>query len=126
MGEAGLELAAAHLLVARVAFGTAAATRDKGHGDAASGPPAPHLAAGGHDHARERLSIAAGLVVQDWRRLHLRGSPGLLLPSPAGIPCGLLLLTSPYESPMKLALPLLIIGFAVYGVRTKSGGRRDA
>ena len=62
------------------------------------------------------LTIAAGVVVQDWRHVQLRGSLGLLLPSLAGIPCGLLLLASPYQSPVKLALALLIIAFAVYGL----------
>ncbi|MDE2120465.1 MAG: sulfite exporter TauE/SafE family protein [Betaproteobacteria bacterium] len=62
------------------------------------------------------VTIAAGVVAQDWRHVHVRGSLGLLLPSLAGIPCGLWLLASPYQSGVKLALALLIIGFAVYGL----------
>ena len=62
------------------------------------------------------VTIAASVVVQDWRHVQLRGSLGLLLPSLAGIPCGLLLLSSPYQSTLKLALALLIIAFAAYGL----------
>jgi uncharacterized membrane protein YfcA len=62
------------------------------------------------------ITIAASVVAQDWRHVHLRGSLGLLLPSLAGIPCGLWLLASPYQLPVKLGLALLIIAFAAYGL----------
>ena len=62
------------------------------------------------------ITIAASVVVQDWRHVHLRGSLGLLLPSLVGIPCGLLLLASPYQLEVKLGLALLIIAFAAYGL----------
>ncbi len=62
------------------------------------------------------VTIAASVVVQDWRHVQLRGSLGLLLPSLAGIPCGLLLLTSPYQSLLRLVLAVLVIAFAVYGL----------
>lgn len=61
-------------------------------------------------------TIAAAVVAQDWRHVHLRGSLGLLLPSLAGIPCGLLLLGSRYQPPLKIALALLIIAFAAYSL----------
>ena len=62
------------------------------------------------------ITIAATIVAQDWRSIHLRSSGGLLLPSLAGIPLGLLLLGSPYETFTKIVLALVIIAFAGYSL----------
>ena len=62
------------------------------------------------------ITIAGSVVAQDWRHVHLRGSLGLLVPSLAGIPCGLMLLSSPYQLPMKVGLAVSILGFAAYGL----------
>ena len=62
------------------------------------------------------ITIAGSVVAQDWRHIHLRGSLGLLLPSLAGIPCGLMLLSSPYPLLMKAGLAVSILGFAAYGL----------
>ncbi len=74
------------------------------------------------------ITIAATIVVQDWRSIHLRSSGGLLLPSLAGIPLGLLLLGSRYEAPLKIALALLILAFATYSLlgRRTPELRRDS
>lgn len=71
------------------------------------------------------ITISAGVIVQDWRHVHLRGSLGLLLPSLAGIPCGLLLLASPYQWPVKIGLALLIIGFSAYGLAGRKPPRLE-
>lgn len=62
------------------------------------------------------VTIAAAIVLQDWRSIHLRSSAGLLLPSLAGIPLGLALLGSRYDAPAKLGLAIVIISFAAYSL----------
>ena len=50
MGEAGLELVVADLLVAGQAFGTATAAADERHGDPVPGLPSRHVPAHGFHH----------------------------------------------------------------------------
>lgn len=71
------------------------------------------------------ITVAATVVAQDWRHVEWRGSLGLLLPTLAGIPCGLLLLTSPYQRPVKAAMAVLIIGFALFGLAGRLAARLD-
>lgn len=66
------------------------------------------------------ITIAAAIVLQDWRNIHLRSSGGLLLPSLAGIPLGLALLGSHYDALAKIVLALVILAFAAYSL----AGRR--
>ncbi len=66
------------------------------------------------------ITIAAAIVLQDWRNIHLRSSGGLLLPSLAGIPLGLALLGSRYDALAKIVLALVILAFAAYSL----AGRR--
>jgi uncharacterized membrane protein YfcA len=62
------------------------------------------------------VTIAAVIVLQDWKSIHLRSSAGLLLPSLAGIPLGLALLGSRYDTLAKVVLALVIIGFSAYSL----------
>src|SRR5690349_356495 len=43
------------------------------------------------------ISVAAMVVVQDWRHIHLRSAAGLLVATVFGIPLGLLVLTSAHQ-----------------------------
>jgi uncharacterized protein len=62
------------------------------------------------------ITIAAVVVAQDWRKIHVRSAGWLVVSSLAGIPVGLLLLTSRYQQTMKIVLAILIIAFAVYSL----------
>src|SRR5665213_4170230 len=58
------------------------------------------------------ITIAAVVVVQDWRKIHLRSTGWLLLPTFFGIPLGVALLTSVHQKAIKIALAILIIAFS--------------
>ncbi|MFZ0321391.1 MAG: sulfite exporter TauE/SafE family protein [Candidatus Sulfotelmatobacter sp.] len=60
------------------------------------------------------ITIAGIVVVQDWKKIHLRSTGWLVLATLFGIPLGLLLITSSHQRILKLALGLIIVGFAVY------------
>jgi uncharacterized membrane protein YfcA len=62
------------------------------------------------------ITIAAVVVLQDWRKVQVRSAGWLLVPTCFGIPLGLLLLTSPHQLLVKLLLALVIIGFALYSL----------
>jgi hypothetical protein len=66
------------------------------------------------------ITIAAVVVAQDWRHIHLRSSVWLLLPTLAGIPVGLLLLTSTHQRVVKGVLAAVIISFAAYSLTGRS------
>jgi len=59
------------------------------------------------------ITIAAIVVMQDWSHIHLRSTGWLLAPTLAGIPLGLLLLTSRHQALLKGVLGVLIAAFAV-------------
>lgn len=65
------------------------------------------------------ITIAAVVVVQDWRHIHLRSAGWLVLSTVFGIPLGLLLLTRTPEHLIKAALGGLILLFALFSL---SGG----
>lgn len=69
------------------------------------------------------ITIASIVVVQDWKKIHLRSTGWLVLATLFGIPLGLLLLTSSHQRVLKAALGLIIVGFAVYSLieRTTMG-----
>ncbi len=73
------------------------------------------------------ITIAAIVVVQDWNKIHLRSTGWLLLPTLAGIPLGLLLLTSSHQRMVKGALAVVIMAFAAYSLtgRTPIELKRD-
>lgn len=62
------------------------------------------------------ITIAAIVIVQDWRHIHLLSTGWLVISTLAGIPLGLLLLTSTHQDAVKAALGAIIIGFSVYSL----------
>ncbi|HEV2134834.1 MAG TPA: sulfite exporter TauE/SafE family protein [Terracidiphilus sp.] len=60
------------------------------------------------------ITIAAVVVAQDWRMIHLRSTAWLVLSSLAGIPLGLSLLASGHQRLAKAGLAFVIMGCSVY------------
>jgi uncharacterized membrane protein YfcA len=58
------------------------------------------------------ITIAAVVVVQDWKKIDLHSTTWLVLPTLVGIPLGIALLTSAHQQLVKSLLALLILGFA--------------
>lgn len=71
------------------------------------------------------VTIAAIVVVQDWRRIHLRSAGGLLLATLPGLPLGVLLLSSHHESMVKAALGLVILLFAGWALGRRNKPRSE-
>lgn len=63
------------------------------------------------------ITIAAVVVVQDWRHIHLRSAGWLVVSTLFGIPLGLLLLTHAPEHIVKAVLGGLILFFALFSLR---------
>lgn len=66
------------------------------------------------------ITIAAVVVVQDWREIHFRSAMWLLLATLPGIPCGLLLLTSHHQAVVKAVLGAIILAFSVFSLCGRS------
>jgi len=62
------------------------------------------------------ITIAAVVVAQDWRKIHVRSAGWLVAASLFGIPVGLLLLTSSHQRAVKIALAIFIMVFSVYSL----------
>ena len=62
------------------------------------------------------ITVAAVIIAQDWRKIHVRSTGWLLLPTLVGIPLGLLLLTSGNQRLVKAALALVIMMFSAYSL----------
>ena len=62
------------------------------------------------------VTVAGIVVVQDWKKIHVRSAGWLVLSSLLGIPLGLLLLTNTHQRGVKAVLALIIIAFAVYSL----------
>jgi uncharacterized protein len=62
------------------------------------------------------ITIAAVVVAQDWRKIHLRSAGWLVGATLFGIPVGLLLLTSSHQKAVKIALGIFIVAFSVYSL----------
>jgi uncharacterized membrane protein YfcA len=62
------------------------------------------------------ITIAGIIVVQDWRKIHLRSTGWLVFSTLAGIPLGLWLLTSSHQRMVKVALALIILAFSAYSL----------
>jgi len=73
------------------------------------------------------ITVAAIVVVQDWKHVHLRSSGWLVFSTLFGIPLGLLLLTSSHQRIVKAALGAIIIGFSIHSLigRTPLELKRD-
>jgi len=65
-------------------------------------------------------TIAAFVVIQDWRRIHLRSAAWLLAPTFVGIPLGIALLASSHPQLIKGALALVLIAFSGYSLLGRS------
>jgi uncharacterized membrane protein YfcA len=65
------------------------------------------------------ITIAAIVVLQDWRHIHVRSAGGLLAATLLGTPLGLLLLTRVNEHAVKILLALLITAFALYSLTAR-------
>lgn len=66
------------------------------------------------------ITIAAVVVAQDWRRIHVRSAGWLVAATLAGIPVGLWLLTSSHQQAVRIVLAIFILTFAIYSL----AGRR--
>lgn len=62
------------------------------------------------------ITVGAVVVLQDWRKIHLRSAGWLIVTTLFGIPVGLLLLTSGHPAAIKAVLALTIISFALYSI----------
>jgi hypothetical protein len=60
------------------------------------------------------ITIAAVVVVQDWRKIHVRSTGWLLAPTFLGIPLGIALLTSVHQHVVKGTLAITIVAFSGY------------
>jgi len=73
------------------------------------------------------ITIAAIVVVQDWKKIHLFSAGWLVLSTLFGIPLGLLLLTSTHQRIVKATLGIIIVAFSIYSLigRTPLELKRD-
>ncbi len=62
------------------------------------------------------ITIAAVVVAQDWRKIHVRSTGWLVASTLFGIPVGLALLTSSHQQAVKIALAIFIMAFSVYSL----------
>lgn len=60
------------------------------------------------------VTIAAVVIVQDWRKIHARSAGWLLAPTFLGIPLGIALLSNAHQHLVKAALAVLILVFSGY------------
>jgi uncharacterized membrane protein YfcA len=60
------------------------------------------------------ITIAAVVVAQDWRKIHVRSTGWLLLPTFVGIPLGIMLLASSHQRIVKAVLAIVLILFSGY------------
>jgi uncharacterized membrane protein YfcA len=66
------------------------------------------------------ITVAAVVVAQDWQQIHLRSAGWLVISTFAGIPVGLWLLTALPESVVKALLAVVIIGFSLFCLVSRS------
>lgn len=71
------------------------------------------------------IMIASVVVVQDWRKIHVRSTVWLLAPTFVGIPFGIALLTSVHQQLVKGVLALVIIAFSGYFLLGKKPHQLD-
>lgn len=69
------------------------------------------------------ITVAAIVIVQDWRLIHYRSAATLVLATLAGTPLGLLLLTTASERTVKALLGVLIIAFSSWMLTGRSPAR---
>jgi uncharacterized membrane protein YfcA len=66
------------------------------------------------------ITVAAIIVIQDWRHIHFRSAGGLLAATLFGIPLGLFLLMAANEHVLKIILSLLLISFSLYSLLARA------
>ncbi len=66
------------------------------------------------------VSIAALIVVQDWRHIEIRSASWLIVSALLGIPLGLLLLTTASDHTVKLLLGIVIVVFSLYSIGARA------
>lgn len=66
------------------------------------------------------ITIAAVVVVQDWRKIHLYSTGWLLAPTFLGIPLGVVLLTRVQPRIVKAVLAIVIVAFSGYFLLSKT------
>lgn len=66
------------------------------------------------------ITIAAIVVIQDWRHIHFRSAGWLFFWTLFGVPLGLLLLVAGDEQLVKATLAVIIIGFSAYCLRRQT------
>lgn len=66
------------------------------------------------------ITVAAIVVVQDFREIHVRSAGWLVLGTVAGIPLGLWMLTAVDARVVKAILALVIVSFAVHSLRNRA------
>jgi uncharacterized protein len=62
------------------------------------------------------ITVAAAVVAQDWRRVHIRSAGMLVLATLFGLPLGLLLLTTTDQRFVKGLLALVILSFSAWSL----------
>jgi uncharacterized membrane protein YfcA len=60
------------------------------------------------------IVIAAVVVVQDWKSVHIASATWLLVPTLIGIPLGIVLLTSAHQFFVKAVLGIVIASFSIF------------
>ena len=65
------------------------------------------------------VTIAAVVIVQDWRKIHVRSTGWLLAPTFLGIPLGIALLKSIHPDLVRGLLAIVIMGFSGYSLLVK-------
>jgi uncharacterized membrane protein YfcA len=65
------------------------------------------------------ITVAAGVLLQDWRKVHFRSAGWLILATLFGTPLGLLLLTAVPGRIVKTLLALIIISFSTYSLASR-------
>jgi hypothetical protein len=70
------------------------------------------------------ITIAAVVVVEDWRKIHVRSTGWLLAPTMIGIPLGVWLLRSAHQDVVKAVLAVVILLFSGYFLVSEFVGRR--
>lgn len=66
------------------------------------------------------ITVAAIVVAEDWRSIHLGSAAWLVVATLAGVPLGLLLLTSAPEQAVKALLGVVIVAFSAYSLAHSS------
>ncbi len=66
------------------------------------------------------ITVAGVVVVQDWHHIHVRSAGWLIISTLFGIPLGLWLLTAISETVVKASLAIVILGFSLYCLASRS------